>query len=178
MKKILIAEISGKRPGTYKQRPTELFQTVHDKVIISNNSEGYTCAIQGKDGTLITINGGDYQVDNGIAVWAGSGSHIIINGGSFVNGNATTDHELIYSYGGVIDIYGGFFHNTNGNYTLNIYDTLKGTSFINVYGGTFVNYDPSSSNRNDAANIKVAEGYTVISQVQSNGDTWYTVVPK
>lgn len=41
-KKILIAEISGKRPGTYKQRPTELFETVHDKVIISNNSEGYT----------------------------------------------------------------------------------------------------------------------------------------
>ena len=38
----MIAEISGKRPGNYKQRPTELFETVHDKVIISNNSEGYT----------------------------------------------------------------------------------------------------------------------------------------
>ena len=42
MKKILIAEISGKRPGTYKQRPTELFETAYDKVIISNNSDGYT----------------------------------------------------------------------------------------------------------------------------------------
>ena len=38
----MIAEISGKRPGTYKQRPTELFESCHDKVIISNNSEGYT----------------------------------------------------------------------------------------------------------------------------------------
>jgi hypothetical protein len=42
MKKILIAEISGKRPGTYKQRPTELFETCHDHIIISNNSDGYT----------------------------------------------------------------------------------------------------------------------------------------
>ena len=41
-KDILIAEISGKRPGTFKQRPTERFITKHDKVIISNNSEGYT----------------------------------------------------------------------------------------------------------------------------------------
>lgn len=38
----MIAEISGKRPGTFKQRPTELFTTCRDKVIISNNSEGYT----------------------------------------------------------------------------------------------------------------------------------------
>lgn len=39
--RILIAEISGKRPGTAKQRPTERFETEHDMVIISNNSEGY-----------------------------------------------------------------------------------------------------------------------------------------
>ena len=40
-KEILIAEISGKRPGSVKQRPTEKFNTIFDKVIISNNSEGY-----------------------------------------------------------------------------------------------------------------------------------------
>lgn len=39
---ILIAEISGKRPGTSSQRSTERFITQYDKVIISNNSEGYT----------------------------------------------------------------------------------------------------------------------------------------
>lgn len=39
--RILIAEISGKRPGTAKQRPTERLETEHDMVIISNNSEGY-----------------------------------------------------------------------------------------------------------------------------------------
>ena len=39
--RILIAEISGKRPGNKKQRPTEKLETQHDMVIISNNSEGY-----------------------------------------------------------------------------------------------------------------------------------------
>lgn len=34
-------EISGKRPGTEKQRPTEKFDIKYDHVIISNNSEGY-----------------------------------------------------------------------------------------------------------------------------------------
>lgn len=39
--KILVAEISGKRAGTKKQRPTEKMSTVHDFVIISNDSNGY-----------------------------------------------------------------------------------------------------------------------------------------
>lgn len=39
--RILIAEISGKRPGDVKARPTEKFETQHDCIIISNNSEGY-----------------------------------------------------------------------------------------------------------------------------------------
>lgn len=40
-KEILVVEISGKRPGTKKQRPTESYEIKYDKVIISNNSEGY-----------------------------------------------------------------------------------------------------------------------------------------
>ena len=146
-----------------------------DGKVVAHNSEGYTCAVQGKDGTLITINGGDFEAINGITVWAGAGAHIVINDGTFVNSGATTSHELIYSSGGVIDIYGGFFHNEDGNYTLNIEDRNRATGFINVYGGTFVNFDPSTGSQ-DPNNIKVAEGYTVISETQANGDVWYTVV--
>lgn len=40
-KRILIAEISGKRAGDSSKRPTEKFKYDFDKVIISNNSEGY-----------------------------------------------------------------------------------------------------------------------------------------
>lgn len=39
--KILVAEISGKRPGTSRERPTEKYKIDYDKVIISNNSDGY-----------------------------------------------------------------------------------------------------------------------------------------
>ena len=38
---VLIAEICGTRPGTKEDRPTEKFNFDWDKVIISNNSEGY-----------------------------------------------------------------------------------------------------------------------------------------
>lgn len=38
---VLVVEISGKRPGTSKQRPTERYDISYDHMIISNNSEGY-----------------------------------------------------------------------------------------------------------------------------------------
>ena len=41
MNDILVAEISGKRPGDKFKRRTERFELNHDKVIISNNSDGY-----------------------------------------------------------------------------------------------------------------------------------------
>lgn len=44
-----------------------------------------------------------------------------------------------------------------------------------IYGGTFVNFDPST-NPEGAGTSYVAEGYTVISEEQDNGDIWYTVV--
>lgn len=39
--KILVVEISGKRPGTNKNRPTEKNSIKYDKLIISNNSDDY-----------------------------------------------------------------------------------------------------------------------------------------
>lgn len=38
---VLVVEISGKRPGTDRERPTEKFYIPHDHIIISNNCEGY-----------------------------------------------------------------------------------------------------------------------------------------
>lgn len=40
-KEVLVVEISGKRPGNSDARPTEKNNISYDKVIISNNSEGY-----------------------------------------------------------------------------------------------------------------------------------------
>lgn len=41
MKDVLVAEISGKRPGNSDARPTEKFKVDYDKLIISNNSDNY-----------------------------------------------------------------------------------------------------------------------------------------
>lgn len=40
-KDVLVVEISGKRPGTAKARPTERFFVPHDHLIITNNCDGY-----------------------------------------------------------------------------------------------------------------------------------------
>jgi len=40
-KDVLVVEISGKRPGNFKDRPTEKYKCNYDHLIISNNSEGY-----------------------------------------------------------------------------------------------------------------------------------------
>ena len=70
------------------------------------------------------------------------------------------------------------FHNTGWeNRPVNVANPTRGTGFINIYGGTFVNFDPSTGG-DDPNNIKVAEGYTVVSETQENGDIWYTVVKK
>lgn len=41
MNDVLVVIISGKRPGGKKERPTEKLSTELDRVIISNNADGY-----------------------------------------------------------------------------------------------------------------------------------------
>lgn len=43
---VLVVEISGKRPGGLKERPTEKMDTSHKMIIISNNSENYDTKLQ------------------------------------------------------------------------------------------------------------------------------------
>ena len=51
----------------------------------------------------------------------------------------------------------------------------KGKAKFIVRGGTFVNFDPSHPNTDDASTY-VEEGYKVIQEQKENGDIWYTVV--
>ena len=143
-------------------------------------------------GTVITING-DGQVIGGseatsnsssnTAVEAANHGKVIINGGTYTvgadkNGNGNT---VIFSNGGDIVINGGFFYNNtkyaDKYWVLNKQDKTDGS--ITVYGGTFVNCDPSKTGTEPAgySDNFVAEGYRVVSAVQENGDIWYTVVP-
>ena len=132
--------------------------------------------------TKVTVNGGDFDGGEGgdnICVWAANGASLKINKGNFtVGGDASgAGNSTVYVTGGAnVEIYGGFFKSEcayNGKYyVLNQNNGNPGT--ITVYGGTFVNYDPSTGVDNLGGNF-VAEGYKVISEAHG-ADTWYTVV--
>ena len=132
--------------------------------------------------TKVTVNGGDFDGGEGgdnICVWAGNGASLKINKGNFIVGGAASGagNSTVYATGGAnVEIYGGFFKSEcayNGKYyVLDQNNTNPGT--ITVYGGTFVNYDPSTGD-DDLGGSFVAEGYKVISEAHG-ADTWYTVV--
>ena len=85
---------------------------------------------------------------------------------------------------GTLVVNGGFFEcapdigTHDYRYLLNCIDEnyKNGTADIIVKGGTFVNFDPSDNAAEGAGTNFVAKGYKVVSETQSNGDIWYTVV--
>ena len=125
-------------------------------------------------GNLVINGEGGSVTGNTRAVWArGHNSKVTINGGTYVG--ATKDAtEVIYASGnGVIDINAGTFEaKTLDNVSfaspqyaaLNIHGNGKDGCDINVYGGTFVNFDPANNvSENPIAGFHngnfVAEGY-------------------
>ena len=78
-----------------------------------------------------------------------------------------------------VNIYDGVFSCSKYNgkaFVLNKLDSAKDKCNFTVYGGTFINLDPSNNNNEAPAENQVAKGYKVISETKDNGDIWYTVV--
>ena len=106
---------------------------------------------------------------------------VTVNGGVYHGGGTTFNVQK-----GTLIINGGFFQVTpdiktnDYRYTLNCIDAnyKNGTANIIVKGGTFVNFDPSNNLAEGENTNFVAPGYKVISETQSNGDIYYTVVAK
>ena len=109
------------------------------------------------DGATLTINGG-YYYGGGTAVQVQKGT-LIINGGTFA---CEPYSNPTYGY----------------NFLINCLDSAykNGTAKVVIQGGTFINFDPSNCTAEGAGTNFVADGYKVVSQTQTNGDVWYTVV--
>lgn len=136
----------------------------------------------------LTIDGEGTVTGNTRTIWArGNNSVVTLNGGTYV-GATQSATEVIYASGnGVINIYGGTYEATMENTgsfaeaqyaVLNLHGNGKDGADINVYGGSFKNFNPSDNvSENPKAGYHnsnfVAEGYEVI----KNGD-WYTVIGK
>ena len=140
-------------------------------------------------GNLVINGEGGSVTGNTRAVWArGHNSKVTINGGTYV-GATKAATEVIYASGnGVIDINAGTFEaKTLDNVSfvspqyavLNIHNNGAAGCDINVYGGTFVNFDPANNvSENPTAGFHngnfVAEGYKSV-QVDANT---YQVMPE
>lgn len=141
------------------------------------------------DGTLTIDGDGVFNAEAGFNTGYCinvNGGNVVINGGTFYGAMSAVQVQKGTAY-----INGGFFdlaptikaYNTPENayerYLINCVDASykNGTAVIEIRGGTFVNYDPSNNAAEGEGTNFVADGYTVISEKQANGDIWYTVVP-
>lgn len=174
-----------------------------EAVLTSHNADPDTYASVFEVHGELVINGNG-KVDAGegaasnIAVWArGEGAKITINGGYFTNGAdaAANASPVIYASkkDAQIIINGGTFEagaQSPSDFSkptypvLNLYDSAAADgAMITVYGGTFINFDPSNPGTEVAAwnaahpNGFVADGYTVESE-EKDGKMYYTVVEK
>ncbi len=149
---------------------------------MGNNSTNFVALVVAADTTIdAAANGGiDTGVNGGYAINVMSGAKLTINSGYYYGGGTAVQVQK-----GELVINGGFFavepysDPTYGyNFLLNCIDSAykDGTAKITVKGGTFVNFNPADCKAEGAGTNFVAEGYTVISEAQANGDVWYTVV--
>lgn len=136
------------------------------------------------NGAKVDIVGdGNITVAGGVGQWvwctgANGPTEVNIYGGNWTKTSSDFNSEdycegIYANREGIINIYGGVFDWSGASkYTLN--ESQGG--IINIYGGTFINFDPRVSHDSDGS--YVAEGYTVVTETQSNGDIWYTVIPE
>ena len=135
-------------------------------------------------GANLTITGNgkfEAKTNDCYAVDVQDGATVTIENGTF-NGNI----HAVYVLEGTAYIKGGFFSvqqkypdaTKADGFVLNCYDANRanGTATIVVTGGTFVNFNPADCWAEGEHTNFVADGYTVTSETQTNGDIWYTVV--
>lgn len=143
--------------------------------LVSVRNKGTTVTITG-NGTFKAKENDCYAVDV-----QDKGATVVIENGTFI-GNI----HAVYVEEGAAIIKGGFFSvqqkypdaNKADGFVLNCYDANRanGTATITVMGGTFVNFNPADCWAEGEHTNFVADGYTVVSETQANGDIWYTVV--
>ena len=159
-----------------------------DAKIISPDGMGYNdinfCALFVDADTTINAgeNGGINTGRNGgYALNVRNGANLTITGGSYYGGGTAVQVQE-----GTLTITGGHFavepfgEPYGYNFLLNCVDSAheNGSAKIIVKGGTFVNFDPSNNAAEGAGTNFVADGYKVVSESKTNGEMWYTVVPK
>lgn len=151
-----------------------------------NGYADYKAALQVKGSLTIngegTVNcqGGGSKANN--AIYVENGGHLIINGGYYYVGKATTKKSnstiFVQSNGNpsLVEINGGVFEAEVGSdgtpFVLNQADDLTVNCF-SVKGGTFVGFNPANVNENKGAITSfVAEGYRSVKTEYEGKEAW------
>ena len=140
----------------------------------------------------LTINGdGEVYCEGGAvnnAIIVEQGGHLVINGGTYNVGKASSKkiNATIYVEGpdidgrsGTVEIHGGTFKAEAGedgttSYVLNQKDAIT-TACFTVYGGTFIGFNPANVNEaHGAITSFVAPGYKSV-KVSDTPETWEVV---
>lgn len=149
----------------------------------ADDNEWSLVSARGTDGEVTVKSGSFLAKENDCyAVDVQGGATVVIEGGTFA-GNI----HAVYVYEGKAIIKGGFFSvqqpypktGLEYEFVINCYDGNRqnGTASVKIMGGTYVNFNPADNAAEGAHTNFVADGYTVVSETQANGDVWYTVVP-
>ena len=162
-------------------KDTNLYLNGHDFAYAGTEEMYYLLHVT--DGAVVNIYGDESTVLSSTdpagtnAIAANRNSVVNIYGGVYTSNDVAV---IDLNSGAVVNIYDGFFYaesfrNTSAqtNVLLNCTNNSNGGSF-NVYGGTFVNADPSKAQDGNW----VAEGYKVVAETKANGEIWYHVVPE
>lgn len=151
-----------------------------------NGYADYKAALQVKGSLTIngegTVNcqGGGSKANN--AIYVENGGHLIINGGYYYVGKATTKKSnstiFVQSNGNpsLVEINGGVFEAEVGSdgtpFVLNQADDLTVNCF-SVKGGTFVGFNPANVNENKGAITSfVTEGYRSVKTEYDGKEAW------
>lgn len=171
----------------------------------STNATTATLTVSGAQVTIIgngTVENTATESSNNYAILVDNGGKLIIEDGTFI-----ADESAVYVNNGEVVIYGGFFEAhqstspvpdyprtwqgvtyvcylaavvncSKGAYNNYKYGSSGAKANVDIYGGTFVNEDPSYLLEGDfIQESHVMDGYKVVREEQPNGDAWYIIVP-
>ena len=134
-------------------------------ITVTGEKDGVCEAFYVQAGGDLTINGNgtilakDKGAEHVIALSAVDEAVVTINGGNFVSEGSTAVYA---TRGAVVNIYGGTYSAVayyGQMYTIDVNEAEAVLGVINVYGGTFHNFDPANHTNDGTYTNKVMDGY-------------------
>ena len=132
--------VTGEKAGVcevfYVQADGDLTINGNGKLLAKDNGAEHVITLSAVDGAVVTINGGDFVSEGSTAVYATRGAKVNIFGGTY----------SAVAYNGQM-------------FTLDVNEAEAVLGVINVYGGTFHNFDPANHTTDGTYTNKVMDGY-------------------